>query len=55
LYWFISGIKRKKDKELLRKIEKFLIDLNYEKRVKMSKIGQKSFDRSGVKRLHKTI
>jgi len=43
------------DEELLRKIENFLIDLNYEKRVKMNKIGQESVDGRGVKRLLKTI
>jgi len=43
------------DEELLRKIENFLIDLNYEKRVKMNKIGQESVDGGGIKRLLKTI
>ena len=43
------------EEKLPRKIESFLIDLNYEKRVKMNKIGQESVDGRGVKRLLKTI
>lgn len=43
------------EEKLPRKIENFLIDLNYEKRVKMNKIGQESVDGRGVKRLLKTI
>jgi len=43
------------EEKLPRKIENFLIDLNYEKRVKMNKIGQESVDVRGIKRLLKTI
>jgi len=43
------------DKELLLRIEEFLMDLNYEKRVKMKKFGEKSVDGRGVRRLLKAI
>jgi spore coat polysaccharide biosynthesis predicted glycosyltransferase SpsG len=43
------------DKELLVRIEEFLMDLNYEKRVKMKKFGEKSVDGRGVRRLLKAI
>jgi spore coat polysaccharide biosynthesis predicted glycosyltransferase SpsG len=43
------------NKELLLRIEEFLMDLNYEKRVKMKKFGEKSVDGRGVRRLLKAI